>query len=99
MDSCILQPKVQSIQVEGWSTIREIKSELSEPACHRGHGGVCDRMVDSKQETGGEYVRTSEAVQTTTTHAHAQKHSDTCNEVGRRLHQGSVGFSPVKNAL
>ena len=23
------------------------------PACHRGHGGVRDRMCDSKQETGG----------------------------------------------
>ena len=42
-----------SIRVEGWSAIGEIKSEHSEPACHRGHGGVCDRMVDSKQETGG----------------------------------------------
>ena len=59
---------MQSIQVEGWSTIGEIKSEHSEPACHRGHGGVCNRMVDSKQETGGEYVRTSEAVQTMRQH-------------------------------
>ena len=51
----------------GVVTIGEIKSEHSEPACRRGHGGVCDRMVDSKQETGG-YVRTSEAVQTLRQH-------------------------------
>ena len=90
---------MQSIQVEGWSTIREIKSELSEPACHREHGGVCDRMVDSKQETGGSMCERRKLADHAATHAHAQKHSDTCNEVGRRLHQGSVGFSPVKNAL
>ena len=89
---------MQSIQVEGWSTIGGIKSEHSEP-CHRGHGGVCDRMVDSKQETGGVCANVGSCADHAATHAHAQKHSDTCNEVDRRFDQGSVGFNPVKNIL
>ena len=55
--------------------------------------------LTANRRLGGVCANVGSCADHAATHAHAQKHSDTCNEVGRRLHQGSVGFSPVKNAL
>ena len=48
----------------------------------------------ANRRLGGVCANVGSCADHAATHAHAQKHSDTCNEVGRRFHQGSVGLAP-----
>ena len=87
---------MQSIQVEGSGRLSQ--SLVSRRATADMEEYVIEWLT-ANGRLGGVCANVGSCADHATTHAHAQKHSDTCNEVGRRLHHGSVGFSPVKNAL